>query len=106
MHNTFTHKQYTERHKTKNTQNNTNILEECGACIVFAGFTVTFALQQSKRQGKPSEEFSFAPGKKLRNFNDPSTCSILIYTWYKCKNGYGRWKQMFGVTFGVPNTNH
>jgi len=32
---TFTHKQYTERHKTNNTQNNTNILEECGPCPVF-----------------------------------------------------------------------
>jgi hypothetical protein len=32
---TFTHKQYTERHKTNNIQNNTKILEECGPCPVF-----------------------------------------------------------------------
>ena len=35
---TFTHKQYTERHKTINTENNTKILEECGPCPIVAGF--------------------------------------------------------------------
>jgi hypothetical protein len=33
---TFTHKQYTERHKTNNTYN-TNILEKCGPCRIFVG---------------------------------------------------------------------
>ena len=45
---TFTHKQYIERHKTNNAQNNT-ILEECGPCPVFAGFTLEFALQLRKK---------------------------------------------------------
>jgi hypothetical protein len=51
---TFTHKQYTERHKTNNTQNNTKILEEWGPCPVFAGFTLAFALQLRKKHGKTS----------------------------------------------------
>jgi hypothetical protein len=50
---TFTHKQYKERHKTNNTQNNTKI-EECGPCPVFVGFTLAFALQLRKKHGKPS----------------------------------------------------
>jgi hypothetical protein len=49
---TFTHKQYTERHKTNNVQSNTKILEECGPCPVFAGYTLAFALQLRKKQGK------------------------------------------------------
>jgi len=51
---TFTHKQYTERDKTNNTQNNTNILEECGPCPVFASNTLAFALQVREKNGKPS----------------------------------------------------
>jgi len=51
---TFTHKQYTERHKTNNTYNNTKILKECGPCPVFAGFTLEFELQLRKKHGKPS----------------------------------------------------
>jgi len=51
---TFTHKQYTERHKTNNTENNTKIMEECGPCPVFAGFTLAFALQLRKKHGKIS----------------------------------------------------
>jgi hypothetical protein len=48
---TFTHKQYTERHKT----NNTKILEvQCGPCPVFAGFALAFALQRRKKSGKTS----------------------------------------------------
>jgi hypothetical protein len=49
-----THKQYTERHKTNNTQNNTKILEECGPCPVFASYTLAFALQLGKEHGKTS----------------------------------------------------
>jgi len=49
---TFTHKQYTERHKTHNTQNNTNILEEFGPCLAFAGYTLEFALQMRKKRTK------------------------------------------------------
>ena len=51
---TFTHKQYTERHKTNNTQNNTKILEECGPCAVFVSFALAFALQLRKKHWKPS----------------------------------------------------
>ena len=51
---TFTHIQYTERHKTNNIQNNTKILGECGPCSVFAGYTLAFALQLRKKQGKTS----------------------------------------------------
>ena len=48
---------------TNNTQNNTNNnrttqittnVEECGPCHVFASFTLVFALQLRKMQGKPS----------------------------------------------------
>jgi hypothetical protein len=45
----FTHKQYTERYKTNNTQNNTTILEECGPCPVLASYTLAFALQLRKK---------------------------------------------------------
>ena len=51
---TFTHKQYTKRHKTYNVENNTNILEECGPCPIFAGFTLAFALQLRKKHEKTS----------------------------------------------------
>jgi hypothetical protein len=44
---TFTHKHYTDRHKTNNILNNTKILEECGPCPIFAGYTLEFALQLS-----------------------------------------------------------
>jgi hypothetical protein len=50
---TFTHKQYTERHKTNNTQNNTNIRKSAGRAQS-AGFTQTFALQLRKEHGKSS----------------------------------------------------
>ena len=58
---TFTHKQYIERHKTNNTQNNTidtnstwnnTIQEECGPCPVFARYTLAFALELRKKHGK------------------------------------------------------
>ena len=45
--------QYTFTH-TNITQNNTNILEEWGPCRIFAGFTLAFALQLSKKHGKTS----------------------------------------------------
>ena len=48
---TFTHTKYTERHKANNIYNNTKILEECGPCPVFAGFTLEFALQLRKKHG-------------------------------------------------------
>jgi hypothetical protein len=49
---TFTHKQYIERYKTKNTYNNTTILEKCGPCPVLASYTLAFALQPRKKHGK------------------------------------------------------
>jgi hypothetical protein len=51
---TFTHKQYTERHKTNNIYNNTKCLEECGPCPVFEGYTPAFAVQLRKKHGKTS----------------------------------------------------
>jgi hypothetical protein len=51
---TFTHKQYTERHKTNDKQNNTYILEECGPCPVLASYTLAFALQLRKKHEKTS----------------------------------------------------
>ena len=51
---TYTHKQYRERHKTNNTQSNTKTGKECGPCLVFAGFTLAFALQLRKKYGKTS----------------------------------------------------
>jgi len=49
---TFTHTQYTEQHKTNNTQNNTKILEECWPCPVFAGFTLAFAFTTEEKARK------------------------------------------------------
>jgi hypothetical protein len=56
---TSQYKQYIEQHK--NTYNNTkkyieqhNNYEECGPCLVFAGFTLAFALQLRKKHGKTS----------------------------------------------------
>jgi hypothetical protein len=42
---------------TNNTQNNTNTnyVEECGPCPVFASFTLTFALQLRKKRGETSD---------------------------------------------------
>jgi len=51
---TFTHRQYTERHKTNNTWKNIKILEECGPSPVFTGFTLAFALQLRRKHGKTS----------------------------------------------------
>jgi len=51
---TFTHTQYTERHKTNNTQNNTKILEECGPCPVLVSYTLAFVIQLRKMHGKTS----------------------------------------------------
>ena len=39
---------------THNTQNDTIILEECGPCPIFAGFTLAFALQLRKKARKIS----------------------------------------------------
>jgi len=46
--------QYSTHFHTDNKQNNTNILEECGPCPIFAGFTLAFTLQLRKKHGKPS----------------------------------------------------
>jgi len=39
---------------TNNTQNNTNNVEECGPCPVFASSTLAFALQLRKKHRKTS----------------------------------------------------
>jgi len=46
--------QYSTHLHTNNTQKDTKILEECGPCPVFAGFTLVFALQLRKNQEKTS----------------------------------------------------
>jgi aspartate-semialdehyde dehydrogenase len=51
---TYTHKQYTERHKTNNTYNNTKIRKSAGRAPSFAGFTLAFALQLREKHGKTS----------------------------------------------------
>jgi hypothetical protein len=51
---TFTHKQYTEQHKTTIHRTTQNFLEECGSCPIFAGFTLAFALQLREKHGKTS----------------------------------------------------
>jgi hypothetical protein len=51
---TFTHKQYIERYKTNDTQNDTTILEECGPCPVLASYTLASALKPRKKRGKTS----------------------------------------------------
>jgi len=51
---TFTHKQYTERHKRKNTQNNTTIWESAGRATSWLVIPWHFALQLRKKHGKPS----------------------------------------------------
>jgi hypothetical protein len=69
---TFTHKQYTERPKKKQTihrktqtkqyleqhknviTTQKNVMERCGPCPVLASYTLAFALQLRKKQGKPS----------------------------------------------------
>ena len=43
VHRTTQNKQYTEQH---------NNLWECGSCLVFASYTLAFALQLRKKQGK------------------------------------------------------
>jgi len=46
--------QYSTHLHTNNTQNDTSIFEECAPCPIFAGFTLTFALQMREKQGKTS----------------------------------------------------
>jgi hypothetical protein len=48
---TFAHKHYIEQHNNRTTQIQTNV-DEVGLCPVFASFTLEFALQLRKKQGK------------------------------------------------------
>jgi hypothetical protein len=52
IHRMTQNKQYIEQHK--NFENNTKILEECGPCPELASYTLAFALQLRKKQGKTS----------------------------------------------------
>ena len=85
---TFTHKQYIERHKTNNAQNNT-ILEECGPCPVFAGFTLEFALQLRKKARKNLSQGSHKHTMRIHSHNNKNTYITLsnkskpIYTLIK-----------------------
>ena len=51
-HRTTQNKQYIEQHK--DFENNTKILEECGPCPDLASYTLAFAVQLRKKQGKTS----------------------------------------------------
>ena len=48
---TFTHKQYTERHKTNSTQNKTTIWKYAGRAPSLRDFTLAFPLQLRKKHG-------------------------------------------------------
>jgi hypothetical protein len=51
---TFTHKQYTE-YRARNIPNNKKKkIGKCGPCLVFASYTLVFALELRKKHGKPS----------------------------------------------------
>jgi hypothetical protein len=51
---TFIHKQYTE-YRGRNIHNNKKKkIEKCGPCPVFASYTLAFALQLRKKDGKTS----------------------------------------------------
>jgi hypothetical protein len=41
-------------HRTNNIQNHTKVLEECGSCPFFSGYTLAFALQLRKKHEKTS----------------------------------------------------
>jgi hypothetical protein len=51
---TFTHKQYRTTQITTEQDKYTTNVEECGPCLVFASFTLAFALQLRKKHGKTS----------------------------------------------------
>jgi hypothetical protein len=54
---TFKHKYYVEQHNRHKTINRTTQFTnwvECGPCPVFAIYSLAFALQLRKKQGKPS----------------------------------------------------
>jgi hypothetical protein len=51
---TFTHKQYTEYRERNIHNNKKKKIGECGPCPVFAGYTLTFALQLRKKHEKLS----------------------------------------------------
>jgi len=51
-------------HKTNIIQN-TKILEECGPCPIFTGYTLAFALQLRKKHGKTSVRVAEAGTMKI-----------------------------------------
>jgi hypothetical protein len=69
---TFTHKQYTE-YRERNIHNKKK-LGKCGTCPVFASYTLAFALQLRKKQGKTSGkkhgETSRKNARKMLNDRD------------------------------------
>jgi len=53
---------------------NTKIKEECGPCPVFAGFTLTFALQLRKKHGKTSVRVAIHKHKiRIHSNNNKNT---------------------------------
>ena len=81
---THTHTQYTERHKTNKTQNNTNILEECGPCPVLCGFYRGICLTTEERARK-----SLSQGSRIV---PAGTMKI-----YKHTKGMLPYVQLFGI---------
>jgi archaellin len=73
---TFTHKQYIEQHNNRTTQITANV-EERGTCPVFANFTLAFALQLRKNQGRTSVRVR-KTSVKLRR-----TSVTVQYTYYE-----------------------
>jgi hypothetical protein len=49
---TFTHKQYTEYRELIIHNNKKKKIGKCGPCLVFASYTLAFALQLRKKHGK------------------------------------------------------
>jgi hypothetical protein len=74
---THLHKKYIKQHKKNRTTQITTNVEECGPCPIFASFTLAFALQLRKKQGKTSVRVRKTSGR-LRKL------SVRVpYTYYQ-----------------------
>jgi hypothetical protein len=81
----FTHKQYTERYKTINTQNSTTI-GECGPCPILASYTLAFALQPRKITENLSHNKENNTAKKLLTYKIMPKISSWLRVTKKYKN--------------------
>ena len=71
--------QYSTHLHTNNTQNNTNILGECGPCTVLASYTLAFALQMRKKHGKTSVYSNYSPLCSLLESSKYILCLCIFY---------------------------